>query len=185
MTPYGGIDYNSIGSEPWDTPDGGNTDFRAPYVGYSPNAALFETVGESAYDSLQVHVEKRLSHHFQAGVNYTWGHALDEQSDIGLFFTGDNPAKLRDSYASADFDRTHTTSFNFQVLLPNAAAAHSVLSYFANDWSVTGLGIVQSGEPYSLYEFYGAVGSINFGNYPTLMNPVLPIANPKDAKGRR
>ena len=89
--PYGDADYESIGSEPWDTPDGGNTDFRAPYVGYSPNAALFETVGQSAYDSLQVHVEKRLSHHFQAGVNYTWGHALDEQSDIGLFFTGDNP----------------------------------------------------------------------------------------------
>ena len=56
---------------------------------------------------------------------------------------------------------------------------HSVLSYFANDWSVTGIGIMQSGEPYSLYEFYGAVGSINFGDYPTLMNPVLPIANPK------
>ena len=73
---------------------------------------------------------------------------------------------------------------NFQVLLPNAAAEHSVLSYFVNDWSVTGLGIIQSGEPYSLYEFYGAVGSINFGNYPTLMNPVLPITNPKDAKGK-
>ena len=182
--PYGDTNYLAIGSEPWDTPDGGNTDFRAPYVGYSPNAALFETVGESAYDSLQVHVEKRLSHHFQAGVNYTWGHSLDEQSDIGLFFTGDNPAKLRDSYASSDFDRTHITTVNFQVLLPNAAAAHSVLSYFANDWSVTGLGILQSGEPYSLYEFYGAVGSINFGNFPTLMNPVLPIANPKDAKGK-
>ena len=182
--PYGDADYLAIGSEPWDTPDGGNTDFRAPYVGYSPNAALFETVGESAYDSLQVHVEKRLSHHFQAGVNYTWGHALDEQSDIGLFFTGDNPNKLRDSYASSDFDRTHTTSFNFQVLLPNAAAQHSVLSYFVNDWSLTGLGIIQSGEPYSLYEFYGAVGSINFGNYPTLMNPVLPITNPHDAKGK-
>jgi len=59
-----------------------------------------------------------------------------------------------------------------------------VLSYFVNDWSLTGLGIIQSGEPYSLYEFYGAVGSINFGNYPTLMNPVLPITNPHDAKGK-
>ena len=44
---------------------------------------------------------------------------------------------------------------------------------------LTGIGVLQSGEPYSLYEFYGAVGSIYFGNYPTLMNPVLPI---KDAK---
>ena len=180
--PYGYDDYNAIASEPWDTPDGGNTDFRAPYVGYSPNAALFKAVGVSAYDSLQVHVEKRLSHHFQGGVSYTWGHALDEQSDIGLFFTGDNPNKLRDSYASSDFDRTHITTANFQFQLPNYAPEHSLLAYATNDWSLTGLGVLQSGEPYSLYEFYGAVGSLNFGNYPTLMNPVLPIKNPKDAK---
>jgi hypothetical protein len=177
-----GYDYDPIASEPWNSEDGGNADFRAPYIGFSPNAALFKTVGVSAYDSLQVHVEKRLSHHFLAGVNYTWGHALDEQSDIGLFFTGDNPNKLRDSYASSDFDRTHTTSANFQVLLPNAARSHSLLAYFTNDWSLTGLGILQSGEPYSLYEFYGAVGSAFFGDYPTLMNPVLPIKNPNLAK---
>ena len=41
---------------------------------------------------------------------------------------------------------------------------------------------MQSGEPYSLYEFYGAVGSINFGNFPTLMNPVLGIKDPKHPK---
>jgi hypothetical protein len=177
-----GYDYDPILSEPWNTEDGGNTDFRAPYVGYSPNAALFKTVGVSAYDSLQAHVEKRLSHHFQAGASYTWGHALDEQSDIGLFFTGDNPNHLRDSWASSDFDRTHTFTVNFQAQLPNAAKAHSWESYFTNDWSLTGIGIVQSGEPYSLYEYYGAVGSAFFGDYPTLMNPVLPIADPKDAK---
>ena len=175
-------DYSPIGSEPWNSEDGGNADFRAPYIGFSPNAALFQSVGSSAYDSLQLHVEKRLSHHFQAGVSYTWGHALDEQSDIGLFFTGNNPNDLHQSYASSDFDRTHTFTANFQVLVPNFAAQHSVLSYFTNDWSLTGIGVVQSGEPYSLYEFYGAVGSAYFGDFPTLMNPVLPIANPKAAK---
>jgi hypothetical protein len=41
---------------------------------------------------------------------------------------------------------------------------------------------LQGGEPYSLYEFYGAVGSINFGNFPTLMNPVLGIKDPKHPK---
>jgi hypothetical protein len=178
----GYYNYAPIGSEPWDTEDGGNVDFRAPYVGFSPNAALFKSVGSSAYDSLQFHVEKRLSHHFQGGVSYTWGHALDEQSDIGLFFTGNNPNNLHQSYASSDFDRTHTFTMNFQALLPNFAKEHSVTSYFINDWSLTGIAVVQSGEPYSLYEFYGAVGSAYFGNFPTLMNPVLPIANPKAAK---
>jgi hypothetical protein len=66
--------------------------------------------------------------------------------------------------------------------MPNLAKAHSLASYIANDWQLTGVGILQSGEPYSLYEFYGAVGSINFGNFPTLMNPIIGIKDPKHTK---
>jgi len=179
-----GYDYDPIPGEPWNTEDGGNTDFRAPYVGYSPNAAFFETTGTSAYDALETHLEKRLSHNVLGGVSYTYSHTYDEQSAIGLFFTGDNPNNLRSSYAPADFDRTHVLSGNFDLAAPNAAKANTLLSYFSNDWHLSGLVVAQSGEPYSLYEFYGAVGSIFFGDYPTLMNPVLPIknaANPKSA----
>jgi hypothetical protein len=172
-------DYLPIAVEPWNTFDAGNTDFRAPYVGYSPNAADFKTVGVSAYDALEAHVEKRLSHHFQVGGSYTWSHSLDEQSDIGLFFTGDNPSHLRDSWASSDFDRTQVFVANFQVDVPNMVKSSNFASYIFNDWHFTGIGTLQSGEPYSLYEFYGAVGSINFGNFPTLMNPVIGIKDPK------
>jgi hypothetical protein len=168
----------SIKSEPWSTYDGGNSDFRVPYVGYSPYAALFETVGNSAYDSLETHLEKRLSHNVQLGASYTWGHSLDEQSDIGLFFTGNDPAHLKNSYASADFDRRHVFSANFQVLAPNPVKDRSWLSYAANDWSLTGIAILQSGEPFSLYEYNGAVASAQLGYYPSLVNPVLPIVNP-------
>ena len=177
-----GYDYAPIANEPWNTESGGNTDFRAPYVGYNPNAALFRTVGVSAYDGLQTHIEKRLSHNYQVAANYTWSHTLDEQSDIGLFFTGDDPSHLRNSWGSSDYDRTHVISINFLAQLPNMAKAHSALSYVTNDWVMTGIGVIQSGEPYSLYEFYGAVGSINYGDYPLLMNPVLPIKNPSNVK---
>ncbi len=177
-----GYDYAPIAGEPWNSEDGGNADFRVPYIGYSPNAAFFETVGTSAYDALQTHIEKRLTHHFSGGLSYTWSHALDEQSDIGLFFTGNNPNNLRQSYASSDFDRTHVMSANFLLISPKVAPANSFLGYAANDWSVSGIGIVQSGEPYSLYEYYGAVGSVYFGDYPTLLNPILPISDPKHAK---
>jgi len=177
-----GYDYDPIPGEPWNTNSGGNTDFRAPYVGYNPSATFFKTAGVSAYDALETHLEKRLSHNFQLGASYTWSHALDEQSDIGLFFTGDDPSHLRDSWASSDFDRTNVFTTNFQVQIPNTAKAHSLASYVANDWHLTGIGVLQSGEPYSLYEFYGAVGSINFGNYPNLANPVLGIKDPKNPK---
>ncbi len=175
-------DYAPIAVEPWNTFDAGNTDFRAPYVGFSPNAADFKTVGVSAYDALQAHVEKRLSNHYQLGGSYTWSHSLDEQSDIGLFFTGDNPKRLRDSWASSDFDRTHVFTGNFQVDVPNAVKEHAFASYITNDWHLTGIGTLQNGEPWSLYEFYGAVGGLNFGNFPTLMNPVLGIKDPQHPK---
>ncbi len=180
--PYGYPQYEAIAGEPWNTYSGGNIDFRTPYVGYNFNSALFKTVGNSAYDALETHLEKRLSHNFQAGASYTWSHALDEQSDIGIFFTGDNPDNLRDSYASADFDRTNVFSINFDARAPNFVKSHSALSYVANGWDLAGVGIAQSGEPYSLYEFYGAVGSIFVGNYPNLMNPILPIKNPGNPK---
>ena len=179
---FTGYDYNPITTEPWSTYDGGNVDFRAPYVGYNPNATLFSTVGTSAYDALETHLEKRLSHHVQAGLSYTWSHALDEQSDIGLFFTGNNPNDLKQSYASSDFDRTHVITGNFQLQLPNATQTHSFLSYLTNDWNLTGIGIVQSGEPFSLYEFYGASGSAYVGNYPSLENPVIGIQDPGNPK---
>lgn len=175
-------DYSPITTEPWDNYDGGNADWRVPYVGFNPNATLFSSVGNSAFDALQTHLEKRLSHHVQAGLSYTWSHALDEQSDIGLFFTGNNPADLRSSYASSDFDRTHVITGNFMLLAPNFVKAHSFLSYITNDWGLNGIGVVQSGEPYSLYEYNGAVSSINYGNYPSLENPVLGIANPSNPK---
>ena len=179
---FSGYDYNAIAGEPWNTEDGGNTDLRVPYVGYSPNAAIFKTAGNSAYNALQAHLEKRLSHHVQAGASYTFSHTLDEQSDIGLFFTGNNPNNLRSSYASSDFDRTHVFSANFQLLVPNAVGDHSPLAYLTNDWHLNGIGILQSGEPFSLYEFYGAVGSLYFGDYPTLLNPILPIKDPAHPK---
>jgi len=177
-----GYDYDPIPGEPWNTEDGGNTDFRTPFVGYSPNAVLYKTIGNSAYDALETHIEKRLSHYYQVGASYTYSHSLDEQSDIGIFFTGNDPSNLHSSWASSDFDRTNVFSANFQLNSPKLVKGDSPASFIANDWHLTGIGVLQSGEPYSLYEFYGAVGSLNFGDYPTLMNPVLGIKTPGNPK---
>jgi hypothetical protein len=185
VTSGGHTYYNPISTEPYNTYDGGNVDLRVPYVGFSPNAALFTAAGVSAYDSLQTHLEKRLNHGIAVGASYTYSHALDEQSDVGLFFTGDNPDHLRDSWASADFDRTHILVFNYVFQLPKMARETSLMGKFVDGWQMVGITTLQSGQPYSLYEYNGAVGSIYFGNYPTLANPVLGIKNgshPSSAK---
>jgi hypothetical protein len=102
----GGYDYAPIAGEPWNSEDGGNADFRVPYIGFSPNAVDFKTAGNSAYDALQTHIEKRLAHHLAGGASYTYSHALDEQSDIGLFFTGNNCRTFPRSIRSRHTRRT-------------------------------------------------------------------------------
>jgi hypothetical protein len=164
-----------MATEPYDSRSGGNADLRVPYVGYDPNSASFETAAISSYDALQAQLTKRMSHGIQLGASYTWSHTLDEQSDIGLFFTGDNPNNLRSSYADADFDQTNTLTFNYVLESPQLVKSHNWLGRIVNDWSLLGVTILASGEPYSVYDYSGSVGSEYFGGNIELMNPILPI----------
>ncbi|MGC9293501.1 MAG: carboxypeptidase regulatory-like domain-containing protein [Acidobacteriaceae bacterium] len=175
---------NPLSTEPYSTYSGGNVDLRVPFVGYDPNSTSFTAAGVSAYDALQAHLEKRLSHGMQFGSSYTYSHTLDEQSDIGLFFTGDNPNKLRDSYATADFDTTHTLSFTYLFELPTIKAGGRLLRVLTNGWQMVGVATFQSGQPYSIYDFTGAVASEYYGTNISLLNPIVPLAkgfNPKSA----
>ncbi len=47
-------------------PEGGNVDLRVPYIGYAAESELYKAEGISAYNALQAHVEKRLSHGFNS-----------------------------------------------------------------------------------------------------------------------
>src|SRR5580700_45327 len=42
--------------------EGGNIDLRVPYVGYSSESESYSAAGISAYNALQTHIEKRMSH---------------------------------------------------------------------------------------------------------------------------
>jgi hypothetical protein len=59
-----------------------------------------------------------MSHGLQFGFSYTYSHATDEQSGMGLFFNGNNPLNLRSGYGSSDFDRTHVFNFSYLYELP-------------------------------------------------------------------
>src|SRR6202034_1643924 len=93
--------------------EGGNIDLRVPYIGYSSESESYTAAGISAYNALQAHVEKRLSHGLQLGGSYTYSHATDEQSGLGLFYNGNNPNNLRSGYGLSDFDRTHVINFTY------------------------------------------------------------------------
>jgi len=139
----------------------------------------------SAYNALQVHVEKRLSHGLEGGFSYTYSKSMDEQSALGLFYNGSNPLDVHGGYAPSDFDRTHVFIINYHYELPKLASAESWEGKVADGWSVEGLVTLQSGQPYSIVDYSGAVGSVFYGISDGITNPLVPLApgcTPKNAK---
>ncbi len=166
------------------TYEGGNVDLRVPYIGYSAESETYKAAGVSAYNALQTHVEKRMSHGLQVGFSYTYSHALDEQSGMGLFFNGNNPLNLRSAYGSSDFDRTHVFNVSYNYEVPKFARESSLVGKLANGWALQGVGVFQSGQPYSIIDYTGAVGSIYYSVYDGITNPIVPLApgcTPKNA----
>jgi carboxypeptidase family protein len=166
---------------PDDTPyqqtfEGGNVDLRVPYIGYSSESESYTAAGISAYNALQAHVEKRMSHGVQVGFSYTYSHAEDEQSAMGLFYNGNNPLNLRSGYGNSDFDRTHVINFDYRFELHNYFSESSVAGKFADGWALEGLTVIQSGQPYSIIDYSGAVGSIYYGTNDGITNPIVPLA---------
>jgi hypothetical protein len=164
------------------TYEGGNTDLRVPYIGYAAESIKYLAEGIDNYNALQAHVEKRMSHNFMVGASYTWSHAIDEQSGLGLFYNGNNPLNLRSAYGSADFDRTHVVNFNYVFSLPSYAHSSALAEMFVNGWSMVGLTVLQSGQPYSVIDFSGAVGSIYYSTADGITNPIVPLAKGCSAK---
>jgi len=156
--------------------EGGNVDLRVPYIGYAAESITYKASGIESYNALQAHIDKRMSHGVQVSASYTWSHALDEQSGLGLFYTGNNPLNLRSGYGSADFDRTHVITFNYVFTVPDLAKQGSFLSKVVDGWSLVGLTVLQSGQPYSIVDYSGAIGSIYYSTADGITNPIVPLS---------
>jgi hypothetical protein len=151
----------------------GNAELRVPYLGYDMNSVLYQARGVSNYNALQVQLRKRLSMGLQFTASYTWSHALDEQSGLGLFFTGNNPLDPHASYASADFDQTHVLLINYSYEIPKFS--NKAVNALAGGWIIGGQTVAQSGQPYSVYDYSGSVGGIFYGTYDDAGNPIVPL----------
>ncbi|MGA2738647.1 MAG: TonB-dependent receptor [Bryobacteraceae bacterium] len=183
MYSYGGVTPLYLNQEPYDpAPEyAGNAPGRVPYVGYDMNSVLYEAEGISNYNALQLQARKRLANGLQFTASYTWSHALDEQSGLGLFFTGNNPLNPKSNYASADFDQTHVFLINYSYTLPNLTSDRSQ-GFLLNGWTIGGQTVVQSGEPYSIYDYSGSVASLYYGSSDYITNPIVPLVPGVSAK---
>jgi hypothetical protein len=163
-------------------PEGGNVDLRVPYVGFGAESELYTAEGISSYNALQAHVEKRLSHGLQLGASYTYSRSFDEQSALGLFYNGNNPLNLKDGYGPSDFDRTHVISIDYHYELPKFLNANTWEGKVVDGWAVQGIVTIQSGQPYSVIDYSGAVGSAFYSIFDGITNPIDPLASGCTAK---
>jgi hypothetical protein len=174
--------YDAPSNEPVSTNEyAGNAPLRVPYIGYDMNSVLYKAEGISNYNALQLQARKRLSFGLQFTASYTYSHALDEQSGLGLFFTGNNPLAPRSNYASADFDQTHVFLVNYSYSIPKITS-NKLLGEFVNGWTLGGQTVAESGQPYSVYDYSGSIGSLYFGTDDEIGNPIVPLKSGVSAK---
>ncbi len=172
---YGGATPLFLDTEPVFTNEfSGNAPIRVPYPGYDMNSVLYMAEGVSNYNALQLQARKRLSHGLQLTASYTWSHSLDEQSGLGLFFTGNNPLLPHSNYASSDFDQTHVFLINYSYQTPDVVK-NGFWKNVVNSWVIGGQTVAESGQPYSVYDFSGSVGSLYLGTFNYIGNPMVPL----------
>jgi hypothetical protein len=153
----------------------GNIALRVPYIGFDPNSDFNEAEGISHYDALQLRVSKRMSHGLLVNAAYTYSHTLDEGSGLGLFYNGNDPLDPASAYATSDFDRTHVFTISYQYLLPSDKNLHGWSDKVVNGWGIGGLTVLQSGQPYSVYDYSGSAAGYYWNAQDFITNPIVPI----------
>ena len=154
----------------------GNTDLRVPFIGFDPNSQYSKAAGISNYAALQFHITKRAAHGLTLSGSYTWSHAMDEESGEQLFYNGDNPQNLRSGYGNSDFDRRHVFIVSYVYEIPKFNNLHGWTNHVLNGWGTSGLVAAESGQPFSVIDFSGGVGSLYFGGGNDFVtNPLVPI----------
>jgi hypothetical protein len=119
--------------------------------------------------------------------NYTFGHALDEVSNGGLFpFTGgssfssvvpQDAKNLRREYGPAEYDVRHSLNANYVWELPlRVALGGRGPAWLVSGWQVSGTVFFHSGFPYSVFDLYES-SVLQANNYfgPVYAVPARPL----------
>jgi len=154
--------------------------------------------GGIAYlDAAQITLEIPPRKGLTGGLTYTFGKAIDEGSDYA--FTAANKDLttarsqwqydvLKDKKGLSNFDSTHALLLTYYYDLPRLSGAHNWLGWLADGWQISGVTLLKSGTPLTLYIGSDAPG---FGNVdggpsdrPNILDPSIlgkTISHPDQA----
>lgn len=126
---------------------------RVPYPFFS-DILLQSNSGNSTYNALSLHLEKRYSHGLDLTANYTWSKSMDMFSSNSGGWENQNALCRRCDYAPSDYNRASYFSAGYVWDLPfgpgrgyvNQGAAGHILGH----WRFSGITQFLSGSPLSV-----------------------------------
>jgi hypothetical protein len=127
----------------------GNVNYRVPYLGFAA-AGLFadETNTWSKYNSLQATVKKQLSH----GLTFSAAYSFSKSISNSYYLNYDD--SYIQHYGLNGFYRPQRIAINYNWALP-IAKHEGLLGKAVNGWSVSGVTVIQSGDPLTLVDSRG------------------------------
>jgi hypothetical protein len=150
QNPVFGITSNSIA----------NASLRMPIHGISPGSLITDSLFTANYNAMQASVTRRMQHNFELQASYTWSKNLDEvNAEVGtdifeLQLPTNNQLDLRrSSYGPAGTDRDQRAVVSFTWSSPKLNSMPAVVRQVLADWMVSGVAVVQSGIPLSVFDF--------------------------------
>ena len=140
-----------VGLRPFSSPScEPTTGVGCPPDGVDVFSSIFtqNTIANSAYNALQLSLEKRFSHGLQFATAYTFGKSLDFASTFENLVDPVNPKRNR---SLSLFDARHRFVFSYYWELP-VPKYQGMAGKLLNGWAVSGITTFQSGFPIRITE---------------------------------
>jgi len=153
-----------------------------PYINGYGGFQIFADDAYSHYNSLQTTLSRRWSHgYFQAA--YTFSRSLDATSsgNTALNTAFNDESNLRNSYGPSDFDRPHRLAVSYRYDLPFFSATEGWKAEALKGWAVSGITILQSGAPFTVFDSAAGTAFLGPGYTPTLTGTLVPSATVNSA----
>jgi hypothetical protein len=141
------------------------------------------TSGSSGYNSLQVLLQKAMSHGLYFTLAYTWSHALDNSSSLedsvangyGVNYV---PGFTHLSYGDSVYDARQRLvgTYNYGIPLPKGMRDVSFVRTLLGDWHLSGITALQSGFPVTVYDG-GVYNSLYCDQFSFVNCPDVPVTS--------
>jgi hypothetical protein len=145
----------------------GGANSTRPYFAQYPNYGVInqiQGIGTSNYNSLQALLRMSSWHGLTSQFAYTWGHSLDEISEIYLY-NPQNSLCFKCEYGNSDFDVRNTFTSFVSYLVPAFAHGPTALK---SGWQFNTLMNFHGGQPFTIYS--SNVGGSGNGEYAERAN---------------